>query len=245
MPLFSNKIVSDRVWVRRFLLSAICFCILSCTAVPEVQLYTQYLSEEEVESVKRLLQQQNFKVVPNQVKVPDGLLQTSLIYSPLNRNIDQVNRLIDILSNSPFGVPQLELTGKENHYYGTNTVGLYIVTDEHRKEKTLNSIYALEYNGRCRSDDANLLLKEDGSATLLTYQWVDTNDNEVTIQCDGHWCYRDHLIYVAIDNNQASEFAVLRREQSGERGYKEIRLNNNGVVPFYDNCNFVYRALTH
>ena len=227
-----------------------CFFVLlllttACSTTTEVQLFTQYLSGEEQDSITKLLQQNDFQVVPNSVEVPDGLHQTSLIYSPLNNNIDQVNRLIDILADSSFGMPALELTGKENHYYGRRTVGLYIVPTEHLKTKTISSVYATEYNGRCLTVDANLRLNNDGTASLISYFWDESSNRDLSAQSNGQWYYQDHKIYLSIDDNEPSQFEVTRREQRGKNGFVEIRLKNNNLVPFYDRCDFIYRALTN
>ncbi len=197
---------------RCFSLIPIIIFLSSCTATTEVQLYTEYLSRAESNNIVQLLENHNYRVVLNDFPIPRGLKRSTLIYSPMHRDIASVESLAKLLSNTPHGLPQLELTGKENHFYTKNIVGLYVVPANviSNKEEGIHPIYAIEYSGICDTIDADLDLKKDGSFQLTANIWNDEQKVEYSTGFEGKWTYSDETIFLTLEGNEPVGFSVLR-----------------------------------
>ena len=226
------------------LLLVVCVSLMAaCASKTQVQFYTEFLSDKEVVKLADLLRSNNYKVVLNDHPIPPGLTQSTLIYSPLNRDIDQVNRLIDLIGTTPFGIPQVELTGKENHFYTWRTVGLYLLPSAviAKRSNATPKRYSIEYNGDCETVDASLRLLPDGKFQLSSYEWSDELNVEFETIQEGSWMQVDESLFLSLANQAPVEFSIARRVVDGANSFQMFRLTNEDNDPFFDNCNFYYK----
>lgn len=219
--------------------------ITACANKTRVQLYTQHLSEAEIVKVETLLKNYQYTVIRNDYPIPVGIKANTLIYSPLNKNIDQVNNLAELMSETVFGYPNLELTGKENHFYTNSTMGLYLLpaSEIAIRSGINNHRYSNEYNGRCDSKDVALQLSENGELLLSSFEWDEELDRDIETSLKGSWALANNKMYLSLASQAPVAFDIERRIVGDSNGYIEYQLKNDDGVPFYDNCEFRYKEL--
>lgn len=89
----------------------------ACSSTAKVQICTQHLLVDDRVYLARRLSDANFDVSFNDTPIPAGIRHTTLIYSPLIQDSHLITSLVELLETTRHGIPRLELTGKENHYY--------------------------------------------------------------------------------------------------------------------------------
>ena len=233
--------------MNKLLLLLLCFLLVSC-ATTQVHLFTESLSEEETIEISRRLELQGYKVSLNTLPIPPGITKSTLVYSPLNKRIADIEHLLDIISDDDYGSPEIALVGLENHFYTRNNVGLYLFESGQRKQDLSESElrrYALEYYGHCKTGDSTLALKPDGSLKLDGYIWEEATQKEVTFSVEGTWMVSDKKILLTLNGNSPVAFSIQpsQGKNKHEQHYKSITLLRDENTDFYDDCDFVYTVM--
>lgn len=102
--------------------------LAGCTNT-KVHLYTKYLSEEEVQVVTKELESKRFSVIKNTLSIPNGVSESSVIYSPFLINMEHLDSALDALSKLGWTGIRLENFVKGNHWYGKNNFGLILLPE--------------------------------------------------------------------------------------------------------------------
>lgn len=126
--------------------------LAGCTTT-KVHLYTTYLTEQDVANISQSLERHNFTVIKNSLPVPDGITESTIIYSPLRRNTKPLEQAVALLSGA--GWPELKTAHfvKGNHWYDDEHLGLIILpADFATKGLAREQQLARSYNGtNCQS----------------------------------------------------------------------------------------------
>ena len=160
-----------------------CFFILSCSST-KVHLYTRYLSVVDTEAVTKNLEEVGFDVIANTLVFPDGIEQSTLLYSPFVEGENTLNILIDTLANIGWLVPNVQPIFAGNHYYTKNSVGLLLLPDGVVKnDQVIRQDLANEYKSKECDTAIKLRLNNDASYQFL---YPNKTDNQ-TEQLTGTW----------------------------------------------------------
>ena len=144
-----------------------CFFILSCSST-KVHLYTRYLSVVDTEAVTKNLEEVGFDVIANTLVFPDGIEQSTLLYSPFVEGENTLNILIDTLANIGWLVPNVQPIFAGNHYYTKNSVGLLLLPDGGRQsDKVTRQDLVNEYESENCQASMTLRLNSDASYQFL------------------------------------------------------------------------------
>ncbi|KGJ90398.1 hypothetical protein [Colwellia psychrerythraea] len=157
-----------------------CFFILSCSST-KVHLYTRYLSAEEADAVTKNLEQLGFDVIANTLVFPDGIEQSTLLYSPFVEGENSLNILIDTLADIGWVMPNVQPIFAGNHYYTKNSVGLLLLPDGGRQsDKVIRQDLANEYKSKACDSAIKLRLNNDASYQFLYPNKTDSQMEQLT-----------------------------------------------------------------
>lgn len=160
-----------------------CFFILSCSST-KVHLYTRYLSAQQAEGITQNLEGLGFDVIANTLVFPDGIEQSTLLYSPFVEGESRVDVLINSLDKAGWPMPNVKPIFAGNHYYTKNSVGLLLLPDGLVKndQVTVQDL-ANEYESKKCESSIKLSLNSDATYQFL-YSNNHYNENE---QLKGNW----------------------------------------------------------
>jgi hypothetical protein len=106
----------------------LCSLLFACSST-KIHLYTRYLSVADVDKITRTLEEHDFDVVPNTLKYPDDIVQSTLLYSPFMEGEDRANELINTLDRLGWVIASVQPLFMGNHYYAKNSAGLLLLPD--------------------------------------------------------------------------------------------------------------------
>jgi len=159
------------------------FFVLACSST-KVHLYTRYLSAQETEKITKELEVLGFDIVANSLTFPDGIEQSTLLYSPFVEGENSVNILIDSLGKSGWDITSVKPIFAGNHYYTKNSVGLLLLpegakqNDQVHRQDLVN-----EYESKACNASITLKLNSDASYQFL-YPDMEASQKE---QLQGSW----------------------------------------------------------
>jgi hypothetical protein len=142
------------------------------------------LSAVETEEITKNLEENGFDIVPNILAFPDGIDESTLLYSPFVEGENSIYILIDLLNKSGWEIPNIKPIVAGNHYYTKNSVGLLLLPDGGMaSDKVTSQDMANDYVSEKCQDSIKLILNSDA-----TYQFVFTNKVPSQIeQLTGSW----------------------------------------------------------
>lgn len=101
--------------------------LLSGCQRPYVYLYSKYLAEAEQQQLSAQLTEQGFEVVSNQLAFPAKVTSTSILYSPLLRHPDDVDRVKSILAVNGLDVAYVSGLVEGSHFVTKNGMAIFAV----------------------------------------------------------------------------------------------------------------------
>jgi hypothetical protein len=139
--------------------------MFGCTSQTTVHLYSLYLSDSSTKTVKDTLESAGFDVEVNQLPFPNDIQQSSILYSPLIKDREAINIVIEqlLLLNYPIYLNQPLVAGK--HFYTKNNLGLFILPNSETIEKKTIDI-ANEYKSENCNYTVSLNLYKNGTYEL-------------------------------------------------------------------------------
>jgi len=161
----------------------LCFFILACSST-KVHLYTRYLSPQEVKTITVNLEEKGFDVINNTLVFPDGIEQSTLLYSPFVEGEDTVNILIESLEQKGWLISSVQPIVAGNHYYTKNSLGLLLLpAGISPSAKMTEADLANDYQSKACQSSMTLSLNSDAS---YQFSFTDklTHQNE---QSQGSW----------------------------------------------------------
>lgn len=237
-----NFRVSDRIRIvkmKAISVLLICMFISACSST-KVHLYTRYLSVQEVEKVTQNLETLGFDIVANSLAFPDGIDQSTLLYSPFVEGENTINILIDSLDNAGWIIPNVKPIFAGNHYYTKNSIGLLLLPEGRvLSDKVKSQDIANEYESKECSQSMKLKLNSDGT---YQFNYLTKNDGE-TAQLQGRWQITSYPYIELISSNKMWRFyyQVEKNIVSDVVGKAEITklqaVDDHYTLP---KCNFVY-----
>ncbi|MFT2091233.1 hypothetical protein [Paraglaciecola sp. 2405UD69-4] len=145
--------------MKYLILVAFIFC--SCSQTP-VHLYTRYLSDTQTQLISAALSKNQFKVIVNDLDIPDSVSQSSVIYSPFIKSPEKVENLTHVMKKLGWEIYSTNMFYKGNHHYKKNSIAFIPIpagVDPHALSNTQN--WAHQYTSQ--NCDLDLTIELDKS----------------------------------------------------------------------------------
>lgn len=212
----------------------------SCTTT-KVHLFTEALETNEIAAITETLNTNGYEVVHNSLPIPEGIAGPSIVYSPLHRSLDDIERLRDIFAAEGL-LLDLEPVSRGNHFYTGANVGLYpkaFVADRSRKI----SVIGKEYFGECPIVDATLALNKDLTFEATFIGWNEKKQLETHRGEYGGWWQSDDTVVLTLSEHEYS-FDIIKFSSSTDYAKIDgIRLKSTRQVKQLGMCDFVYSEM--
>jgi hypothetical protein len=136
-----------------------------------VHLYSRYLSPPQLETINKELVAANFVVKPNQLQFPQSVTQSSLTYSPLIKDRNAVNKIVNTMSHIGWNIQRISMLFTDNHWYKENSIALMLVPpDVDPKAESNRQNWINQYTSKNCEKELNINLKKNGQYQVLTAQ---------------------------------------------------------------------------
>jgi hypothetical protein len=151
-----------------------------------VHLYSRYLSDEHLAAINKELIAADFVVKPNQLKFPQSITQSSLIYSPIIADRNTVNNVINTVSEMGWDIPHISMLFADNHWYKENSIALMLVplgiNPTNQTNQTNQQDWANEYSSQNCDLTLTIRLKKNGQYQIFrsTNQLINEDFSEGT-----------------------------------------------------------------
>jgi len=217
----------------------LCFFVLACSST-KVHLYTRYLSAEDTTKITKSLAEHGYDVIPNSLVFPDGIEQSTLLYSPFVQGENSINVLIDSLDKGGWIVPNVKPIFAGNHFYTKNSVGLLLLPDcQVQSDKVTGYDLANEYESKQCTTSIRLRLHSDGAYQFLYADNIPTQTEQLT----GSWQLTSYPYIELISSNKVWRFYYEVQKNIAEDVVGKIDiielmpLDEHYTLP---KCSFVY-----
>lgn len=201
--------------------------------------------QAELDRVHEGLSDLGFDITYNDLEIPESINGPTLVYSPLNSNITDVDLILGKLHDLGYADISLIEFHKDNHAYTKNNVGIYL----HRFEKLRQSGMDIrpimkEYHGLCPEHDELMDLEKIDVLELTRYEWQESSNAEVEHISNGTWhVLNDKELFLNIDGQQLSFKIEKYYAHANGRNYSVIKLINRSDENEITNCDFEYREI--
>lgn len=217
----------------------ICLLLFACTST-KVHLYTRYLSEQEISIISKKLTKANFEVVPNTFVFPDDIQQSTLLYSPLVKDQDSVNVLLDSLHGLGWVIPTVQPLFAGNHSYTKNSIGLFILP-EGGKDNAKLALPDLVHEYQSKKCDVSVKLRLNRNNT---YQLFYADESQVhPAHVNGSWEVTGYPYLQLMSANKIWSFYFEIQKQSEVDQISKvdiIKLKAMNTHHIFPNCSFYY-----
>jgi len=218
--------------------------LISACSSTKVHLYTRYLSVQEAEKVTEDLEELGFEIVSNSLAFPDGIEQSTLLYSPFVEGENSIEVLLNSLEASGWTISSIQPLFAGNHYYTKNSVGLLLLPDGGMlSDKVTSQDIANEYESKKCRQSMKLKLNSDGS---YQFNYLTKKNGEAkgeTEQLTGTWQITSYPYIELTSQNKLWRF-YYQVEKSivadvvGKTDITELKpLDDHYTLP---KCNFIY-----
>jgi hypothetical protein len=130
--------------------------LLSACTSTKVHLYTRYLSETDIKQVSKNLEALGFDVISNKLMFPEGIEQSTVLYSPFVEGEDTINRLISSMAEQGWPIPWVQPIVAGNHYYTKNSLGLLLLPQGAKRH---DQVHPQDMVNEYQSKDCHISLK--------------------------------------------------------------------------------------
>jgi len=130
--------------------------LLSACTSTKVHLYTRYLSETDIKQVSKNLEDLGFNVISNKLMFPEGIEQSTVLYSPFVEGEDTINRLITSMAEQGWPIPSVQPIFAGNHYYTKNSLGLLLLPQGVKRH---DQVHPQDMVNEYQSKDCHISLK--------------------------------------------------------------------------------------
>lgn len=211
--------------------------LAGCTNT-KVHLYTKYLSENESQKIAKEFEKNNFTVIENTLSIPEGITESTIIYSPLLQKREDLGITIDLLSNLGRSELKLESLVKGNHWYGKNSLGLVLlpkgVIDS---DWQLNKELSHKYAGTDCDDRVELELQYN-NLYKITY----SHNNQIK-EIKGSWRVSSYpYLELSTENGSLPMYfeAIKKTEYDLIGKVNIIEIKPIQSYQIFSNCKFIY-----
>ncbi|GAA5144104.1 hypothetical protein [Thalassotalea piscium] len=214
------------------------FVFLTGCANTKVHLYTKYLSENESQDIIKELESNNFTVIENTLSIPDGIRESTIIYSPFLKNREDLSNALDSLSKVGWSEIRLESLVKGNHWYGKNSLGLILLPNGLiNSDWEMNKGLSHKYVGTDCDSQVEIDI-QDNNLYKITY----TDKNQIKVK-QGSWKISSYpYLELSAENGSLPMYfeAIKRTEEDLIGKVNIVEIKPIQSYQMFSNCNFSY-----
>ncbi len=225
------------------LIVLVCFFISACSAT-KVHLYTRYLSETEVKEVTKNLQGLGFDIITNRLMYPEGIEQSTLLYSPFVEGEDTVDNLIASMEENGWFIPNIQPIFAGNHYYTKNSLGLLLLPEgTKRNDQVHRQDMVNEYQSKDCNVELRLTLKSDASYQFSYLNEQASRPSNQKEQLQGSWQVTSYPYIELVSSKKYRRFyyeiqTTMATDRVGKINFIELKpLDDHYSLP---KCSFHY-----
>lgn len=224
--------------MKQILSAIIVLFLLSACSTTRIHVFTQGLEPTELNRISEMLKEQGFRIHLVDLQPPD-FANAAMIYSPANPQIDDLEKIRDLLFKIGYKDVDLIAVSKDNQSYTGRNVGLYLgELDATQKVEPPGQQMPTEFAGHCQSTDAYLKLYTNGNFDLDIISW-DEFEKEHTNKLSGRWEERGGILEFFADGSTVSEFQLESFVRTDKQNlYKKTQLTSIESTPELTGCQF-------
>lgn len=122
----------------KYLVLFISLLLVGCQK-PEVYLYSKYISQQEVQHLSQEFEDAGYKVEVNSLPFPQGISDTSILFSPMLKDRKNVDKAVGVLNDQGLEVNSISSLVEGSHFVTKNALAVFIVSDLDVFESPLQS----------------------------------------------------------------------------------------------------------
>jgi len=217
----------------------LCFTIMACSST-KVHLYTRYLTDSEIKEISKELENADFDVIRNNLKFPDTIHESTLLYSPFIQDEDSLETITSTLTKLGWVITSVHSLVSGNHWYKKDSVGLFLLPEGGKQnDKIARQDLANVYESINCSTAVKVYLNSD-----QTYEFVFAEkDEEQTDHLTGTWKMRSSPYIELTSNNKMwwFYFNIEKKLETDKVSKIEIvELHPEDKYNFFPSCSFAY-----
>ncbi|MGY0593966.1 MAG: hypothetical protein ACW7DP_09255, partial [Paraglaciecola chathamensis] len=179
-----------------------------------------------------------FTVIENTLSIPEGVSESTIIYSPLLKNREDLSNTLYLLSKVGWSEIKLESFVKGNHWYGKNSLGLILlpnglINSDWEIKKGLSHKYV---GSNC---DSQVEIEiQDNNLYKITY----TQKNQIKVK-KGSWKISSYPYFeLSTENGSLPMYfeAIKRTEEDLIGKVNIVEIKPIQSYQMFSNCNFSY-----
>ena len=176
-----------------------------------MHLYAKYMSEQDRQRLKQSLEQRDFNVSVNTLGFPASVEATTLLYSLLLKNSQDIETVTGIAASQGISVTHIRSLTEGNHWYTKNSLALFVLPDNFTgvlRPDLLHTFLA----DKC-SHNLNLTLNNNGTFNISEPSEPVTGK---TANNYGSWHYRQppYLELRYANGRDFSYYQIHKRSES-------------------------------
>lgn len=231
--------------------------LVACASKVEVHVYSQAISQKDLDKVAQALSNEGFKITQNSIDIPKEINSHTLIIPPLvvdYSTIESVQATLAILGYENLNIINQTVETIGNHFYTINHLGLYLVNpdqpdlpilqplpQEELERINLSHLYYSRSSPGCLETEAELNLFAAGVGIIEIFEWNNDNSVKEEIYLDGEWIHSDTILTLHLFDKGNIKFEIEEFEESSSYGqFKGINLNIIQNETNLDSCNYRY-----
>ena len=219
-----------------------CLMLLAGCQSPQVHLFNRHLSAEQSAELQRAMERQGYEVQLNALPLPDDIQASTLMFSPMLRNYDDVTRLIGLLETGGYPIAGANILSNNNHSYTGDNIGVYLLPAGAERPASHGTIALVnEFSGKgCHRGDASLQLQANGRYRFELSVWDEQQQDYINKAHRGRWKKQENRLLIHTHDGKHLTFAIVDgARQTPEGKIRTLNLlagpNNSGM----DGCDFI------
>ncbi len=216
--------------------------LLAACSSPTVYLYAKHLTPKEQTKITNALKNKGYNVEINQLKFPQNINSTSILYSPMlsKQGYESLNQLISLAESLDIPVISTELMRSGNHSVSSDGFAFFVVPDSIDLEKARMALFEGQvFKAENCESHLNITIREDNEIQLSAGS-LNSNDGDVLgfyeIRGNGEF-----LAFTPEPRGRIMHFEIHRGQQIEKVGLVQTtRLSPMSDYKHLKNCQFVY-----
>lgn len=214
------------------------------STVSTVHLFSKYMTEEETQQAQTWFTEKGYVVETNSHPFPNGIYQSTLVFSPGLRSYTEIQPLVDAYRNETGQPLGTRYFGSGKHRFTKDNIGVYIfgsrkpMTPEEYKVSMMVEYAAVKCD---KYEFAYLNLKEDSFELLIGN---DTLERAEETTHTGRWQQDDNILSLYKEEKLWAAMEMRRIEEMTEYGLRKGRsLSPSLMTENIDNCLFEHTVV--
>lgn len=187
-------------------------CMLAgCASKTSVHLYAKYMSEQEQQHLRQALEHNGFNVSVNTLGFPASVEATTLLYSLLLKDSQDIDSVTGIAASQGISVTHIRSLTEGNHWYTKNSLALFVLPDDYRGILKPDLLHTF-ITDKC-SQTLSLALHSNGTFTI---KQTGEPVSGQTANRQGSWHYRQppYLELRFANGRDFSYYQIHKRSES-------------------------------